>query len=297
MAKLNMGPVKAFSIMKTIFSGFEKVGSNKVDFKNYKRQINLFIGEYDAKMVVRYLHEKKQSQPNFSYNYFTDDDYRLKGLFWCDDQCKLLVAFSGLTIYVLLFFVFKYSMVFVPSTCIDNHHCVGDQPKVVLTDQDPTMKKTISVVGIRLYNSTDFKECICGVVWMDILTPEEFESCCEKVMEEFNIVDNDWLSDIFALRESWILTYYRIEFLLGHMRTTSRFESENHFFGQICNAKSTLVEFMAHYETAIEAQCHKHRKNDHESRYKCSELKSNYRVLESQASKIYTKKKISRYTN
>ncbi|XP_022031081.1 protein FAR1-RELATED SEQUENCE 2-like [Helianthus annuus] len=140
-----------------------------------------------------------------------------------------------------------YSMVFVPFTGIDHHHynvtfgaallasetadtyiwllrvflkAVGSQPKVVVTDQDPVMKKAISVVfvdmrqrlcmwhvmhklsvkvGVRLCNSTNFKECICGVVWTDILTPEEFESEWEAVIAEFNLEDNDWLSDIFAL--------------------------------------------------------------------------------------------------
>ena len=61
------------------------------------------------------------------------------------------------------------------------------------------------------------------------------------------------------------------------------------FFGQVCNSKATLVEFMTHYETAIEAQRHTHRKNDHESRYKRPQLKSNYQVLEGQAADIYTK--------
>ena len=72
-------------------------------------------------------------------------------------------------------FICRYSMVFVPFTGIDNHHCnvtfgaallasetadtyiwllrvflkaVGSQPKVVVTDQDPAMKKAISVVFI-----------------------------------------------------------------------------------------------------------------------------------------------------
>ncbi|XP_022007308.1 protein FAR-RED IMPAIRED RESPONSE 1-like [Helianthus annuus] len=170
-------------------------------------------------------------------------------------------------------------MVFVPFTGIDNHHCnvtfgaallasetadtyiwllrvflksIGSQPKVVVTNQDPVMKKAISVVfvdtkprlsmwhvmhklslkvGVRLCNSTNFKERICGVVWTDILTPEE---------------------------ESWIPAYYRMEHMSGLMRTTSRSESENHFFGQVCNSKATLVEFVTHYETAIEAQRHTH---------------------------------------
>ncbi|XP_021986924.1 protein FAR1-RELATED SEQUENCE 2-like [Helianthus annuus] len=135
MSKLNLGPIKAFNVMKTCFGGFEDMGASKVEFKNYKR-------------------------------------------------C---------------------SMVFVPFTGIDNHHCnvkfgatllasetadtyiwllrvflkaVGSQPKVVVTDQDPTMKK----VGVRLCNSTNFKERICGVVWTDILTPVEFESEWEAVI-------------------------------------------------------------------------------------------------------------------
>ncbi|XP_022024991.1 uncharacterized protein LOC110925344 [Helianthus annuus] len=80
-----------------------------------------------------------------------------------------------------------------------------------------------------------------------------------------------------------------MEEMSGLMQTTSRSESENHFFGQVCNSKATLVEFMAHYEIAIEAQRHTHRKNDHESRYKRPHLKSNYQLLEGQATDIYTK--------
>ncbi|XP_022023459.1 protein FAR1-RELATED SEQUENCE 5-like [Helianthus annuus] len=273
MSKLNLGPVKAFNVMKTCFGGFEDVGASKVEFKNYKRQINLFIGEYDADMVVKHLNEKKHSQPNFSYDYITDEDNRLKGLFWCDDQAKRNYhVFGDMISFDATYRSNKYSMVFVPFTGIDNHHCnvtfgaallasetadtyiwllrvflkaVGSQPKVVVTDQDPAMKKAISAVfvdtrhrlcmwhvmhklslkvGVRLCNSTNFKERICGVVWTDILTPEEFELESEMVIAEFNLEDNDWLSDIFALRESWIPAYYRMEPMSGLMRTTSKSE-------------------------------------------------------------------------
>ncbi|XP_022000690.1 protein FAR-RED IMPAIRED RESPONSE 1-like [Helianthus annuus] len=216
MSKLNLGPVKAFNVMKTCFGGFADVGASKVEFKNYKR----------------------------------------------------------------------YSMVFVPFTGIDNHHCnvtfgatllasktantyiwllrvflkiVGSQPKFGVTDQDPAMKKAISAVFV----DTRHRLCMWHVMHKlslktDILTPEEFESEWEAVIAEFNLEDNDWLSDSFALRESWIPAYYRMEHMSGLMRTTSRSESENHFFGQVCNSKATLVEFMMHYETAIETQRHTH---------------------------------------
>ncbi|XP_035832024.1 protein FAR1-RELATED SEQUENCE 5-like [Helianthus annuus] len=307
MSKLNLGPVKEFNVMKTCFGGSEDVGASKVEFKNYKMQINLFIGEYDTDMVVKHLNEKKHSQPNFSYGYITNEVNRLKGLSWCDDQAKRNYhVFGDVISFDAMYRSNKYSMVFVPVTGIDNHHCnvtfgaallasetadtyiwllrvflkaVGSQPKVVVNDQDPAMKKAISVVfvdtrhrlcmwhvmhklslkvGVWLCNSTNFKERICRVVWTNILTPEEFESEWEAVIAEFNLEDNNWLSDIFAIRESWIPAYYRMEHMSGLMRTTSRSDSENRFFGQVCNSKATLVEFMTHYETAIEAQRHTH---------------------------------------
>ncbi|KAJ0435897.1 putative transcription factor FAR family [Helianthus annuus] len=37
MSKLNLGPVKAFNVMKTYFGVFEDVGASEVEFENYKR--------------------------------------------------------------------------------------------------------------------------------------------------------------------------------------------------------------------------------------------------------------------
>ncbi|KAD5802416.1 hypothetical protein E3N88_13776 [Mikania micrantha] len=88
MSKINIGPVKAFNVMRTIFGGFEEVGATKEDCKNFKRELNLFIGEYDAEMAVSFLMKKKEHLPNFSCEYFTDDEDRLKGLFWADEDAK-----------------------------------------------------------------------------------------------------------------------------------------------------------------------------------------------------------------
>ncbi|KAK1415138.1 hypothetical protein QVD17_30910 [Tagetes erecta] len=270
MAKINIGPVRAFNVMRTIFGGFEEVGVSKNDCKNFKREINL------------------------------------------------------------------YSMVFVPFTGIDNHNnnvsfgaallasetaetykwllrcflkAFGKQPDVVVTDQDPAMKKAIeevfsgsrhrlcmwhvmhklsTKVGVTLCNTTDFKQRICDIVWTDSLSPSEFEVGWHSVIQDFDLSDNNWLGDIYDMRESWIPAYYRDELMSGLMRTTSRSESENHFFGQVFNVRSTLLEFLTHFETAIESQRHNQRKNDHDTRYTRPQLKTDF-VLEKQASQIYTK--------
>jgi len=88
MAKINIGPVRAFNIMRTIFGGFEEVGVSKNDCKNFKREINLFINEYDAEMMVGNLMKKKEHLPDFSCEYFSDDENCLVGLFWSDGESK-----------------------------------------------------------------------------------------------------------------------------------------------------------------------------------------------------------------
>ncbi|XP_076942223.1 protein FAR-RED ELONGATED HYPOCOTYL 3-like [Bidens hawaiensis] len=82
--------------------------------------------------------------------------------------------------------------------------------------------------------------------------------------------------------------YYREESMSGLMRTSSRSESENHFFDKFCNLRCTLVEFLSHFDTALDHQRHEHRKNDHDCRYKRAETWSNF-ALEKQASEIYTR--------
>ncbi|XP_076932150.1 protein FAR1-RELATED SEQUENCE 5-like [Bidens hawaiensis] len=53
LANINIGPVRAFNNMRTIFGGFDKVGATKVDCKNFKSDQNLYINEYDVEMVVQ----------------------------------------------------------------------------------------------------------------------------------------------------------------------------------------------------------------------------------------------------
>ncbi|KAM0053935.1 putative transcription factor interactor and regulator CCHC(Zn) family [Helianthus debilis subsp. tardiflorus] len=202
----------------------------------------------------------------------------------------------------------KYDMVFVPFTGIDNHNrnvtlgaallgsetadsyrwllrmyvkAFGVAPKVVVIDQDPAMKRAILDVlpdsrhrlcmwhiwekltpklGPVLCNTTDFKKTLAKIVWSDSISRNEFEEKWHAILSEY-----------------------------GLMRTTSRSESENHFFKQFCNPQSTLVEFFSHFETAMEAQRYEHRKNDHETRYNEDELWFPDFVLEEQALKLFTR--------
>ncbi|XP_022014771.1 protein FAR1-RELATED SEQUENCE 5-like [Helianthus annuus] len=144
LGTLNLGPVKAFNIMRKRYGGFENVGATKDDCKNFRARIHSYIGEYDADMVINRLTDKKQFMVDYSFVHSVDENKRLTGLFWADGLCKRNYAeFGDVISFDATFKTNKYKMVFVPFTGIDNH-CRN--PKVVITDQDPAMKQAIEAV-------------------------------------------------------------------------------------------------------------------------------------------------------
>ncbi|XP_035838082.1 protein FAR1-RELATED SEQUENCE 5-like [Helianthus annuus] len=267
--------------MRTLYGGFDKVGATKVDFKNFKRDLNRYIAEYDADMVIKRLRRKKEFMPNFSMEYLTTADGVLRALFWADgDTTRNFHMFGDVVSFDATYRRNKYNMMFVPFTGVDNHYrnvtlgaaiignetaetyswllnafwqAFGRAPPVIITDQDPAMRKAIqdtwpesrhrlcmwhimdkltTKVGANLCNSTDFKKRLCDIVWTDALLPEQFETEWGVILADFDLVNHEWLQSIYQIRDTWIPVYYRDEHMSGLMRTSSRSESENHFFGQ-----------------------------------------------------------------
>ncbi|XP_021984913.2 protein FAR1-RELATED SEQUENCE 2-like [Helianthus annuus] len=237
----NVGGLVTISIQyyENMYGGFGEVGASKVDCKNYRRDLNLYIGEYDAEMVVRRLIRKEECCPGFTCDYVIGEDRRLKGLFWADEQSKKIIQ-CLVTYLVLMLLINQTSMIWFLYYLL---------------------------VGPVLSANTDFNTRMTHVVWNDTIIPEDFETEWHSIMSTFGLENHEWLKDMYDLRFDWIPAYYQGEDLAGLMRTTSRCESENYFFGQICNPRCTLVEFFTHFETAMDIQRHEHRRNDHDTRY------------------------------
>ncbi|XP_076932170.1 protein FAR1-RELATED SEQUENCE 5-like [Bidens hawaiensis] len=175
MSTLNLGPVKAFNILGTKYGGFEEVGATKDYCKNFKQSLTCFIGEYDVEMVVQRLSWKKNCCDDYSFEYTVNNNGGLDHLFWTDEIPKKNYLAFEILYHLMLHLrpTSMYKMVFVPFTAIDNHcrnvtvgggllssesiesyscllkvfldsFCIAS--KVVVTDQDPSMKQTISLV-------------------------------------------------------------------------------------------------------------------------------------------------------
>ncbi|KAL4566585.1 hypothetical protein LXL04_030703 [Taraxacum kok-saghyz] len=334
---INMGPVRAFKLMKQNHGGYENVGASEVECKNFKRDLTSIIGEGDVDLVIEKMSKKREYLHDYSFDFFEDADGVLSGLFWADEESKRnYMAFGDVVGFDATYRTNKYMMVFVPFTGIDNHNkCVtfaaglicseskesykwlltcfkntyGKEPTILMTDQDPSIKEVIPEVfsdsvrhrycmwhisqkftkklGTNL-SKTGVLDRLHDLIWDERLTPNKFEIGWQNIMDEFGLHTIDWFTDMYEARESWIPAYFKDYHFSGLMRTTSRSECENKFFGSLTNTDMHLIEFVSNFETAMESQRHVQRKNDHLSRYTVPENKSKL-LMEEDALKVFTR--------
>ncbi|XP_074291766.1 protein FAR1-RELATED SEQUENCE 5-like [Silene latifolia] len=183
----------------------------------------------------------------------------------------------------------KYDMVFTPFTSVNHHRksvlfagclllheddisfqwtfqrfldCHGTkEPRFMITDQCPGIKKA-SLLYVAYYTKdhgqswfkdlcrdTDFLARFNAVVWDPDMEPSEFEEKWQKVISDFELEDNDWLTTMFDDRHHWIPAYHRDLALGCILRTTQRSKSTNSFFKRYENhfgSKSTMDQSAIH---------------------------------------------------
>ncbi|XP_060670969.1 protein FAR-RED IMPAIRED RESPONSE 1-like [Ziziphus jujuba] len=128
-------------------------------------------------------------------------------------------------------------------------------PKMIITDQDPTMTKAVAqslpntfhrycswhiLEKFSIYLNTityrdfykDFKYCI----W-ESERPEEFERKWASIIKNENLHDNEWLKSIFELRSRWVPAYVNHVFSVG-MSSSQRVESSHAFSRAIGNGEA-----------------------------------------------------------
>ncbi|XP_074298426.1 protein FAR1-RELATED SEQUENCE 5-like [Silene latifolia] len=116
------------------------------------------------------------------------------------------------------------------------------------------LKKLPEKVRPSICKETEFLKEINSCVWDEDVEPHEFEESWTSIVESHGLSENEWLKEKYCIRQMWIPAYFRGLFLGGLMRTTSRSESENHFFSNFTNPNLTLVEFWMQFESAMDAQ-------------------------------------------
>ncbi|KAI5418712.1 protein FAR1-RELATED SEQUENCE 5 [Lathyrus oleraceus] len=184
----------------------------------------------------------------------------------------------------------------------------GISPKTIITDQDAAIsnavakvfpkvnhhycmwhiKKKVPEYLSRVYHEhgefkNQFYKCI-----HQSTTVEEFDSDWEAMIDKYGLQDNQWLNNIFSIREKWIPAYVRHNFCAG-MSTTQRSESMNKYFKDFLNSSTSLSQFVTQYEKALDARYNKEREKTFTTRNSKPLLRTLY-PMEEETSKIYTRK-------
>ncbi|XP_052177200.1 protein FAR-RED ELONGATED HYPOCOTYL 3 isoform X2 [Diospyros lotus] len=182
----------------------------------------------------------------------------------------------------------------------------GQAPKVIITDQDKAMKSVISEV----FPSASHFFCLWHILgkvsetfshlikqhenfmakiekcihrsW----TREEFEKRWQKLVDRFELGENEWIQSLYEDRTHWAPTYLKDAFLAG-MSTAQRSDSVNCFFDKYMHKKTTVQEFLKQYEAILQDRYEEEAKADSDTWNRQATLKSPS-PFEKQMSGVYT---------
>ncbi|XP_052627140.1 protein FAR1-RELATED SEQUENCE 5-like [Lactuca sativa] len=316
LSSAKVGETTTYRLMCVIKGGCEFVDGLEIDWKIFTRDINCHIGGTDANLLITKLQNRKENVTNFTYEYKCDKK-QLNALFWADDTLKQnFELFGDVVSFDATYRTNRYCMVFVPFSDIDNHKrcitfgagllcredtnsyiwllrsflkCFGKAPIMVVTDQDPAMKKAIEIVSWETMNESDFKADFNSIVWDPKIFVNDFEMRWDALMVKYKLQDNKWMKDMFDLRSSWIPTYFKDVPMSGLMRTTSRSESENSAFNRVSHHGYTLNNFMNAFESVMERQRNNQIKFDFDTSTITPIIKTPLEDMEKHASMVYTR--------
>ncbi|GKD29705.1 FAR1-related sequence 5-like protein, partial [Tanacetum coccineum] len=161
------------------------------------------------------------------------------------------------------------------------------QPTFAVTDQDGALRKAILKVLGDVEADSDFRKDFHKLVLNVYITPEVFQERWHNLISKYNLGQNTWLSDMYAIRERWVPGYFRKLPFCGLMKTTSRSESSNAFFQVYSHHGNSLVHFMLCFESAMEKQRYTQRVLDNAPVEKTSVMLTQL-PIERHACEVYT---------
>ncbi|KAK9063805.1 hypothetical protein SSX86_017677 [Deinandra increscens subsp. villosa] len=187
MALNKIGATKAYKLRCAIKGGVHNVKGTSTEFKNFARDVRVFLNNVDAQLVVDTLSSRMSTMDNFFFYHVAVDD-ELRFIFWADGISRLnYESFGDVLAFDATYKTNQYGMIFVPFTGVDHHkRCVTfgaallcdettesyvllletflrahkKQPLLVLTDQDSAMKGAIK----RVFTESVHRLCMWHIM-------------------------------------------------------------------------------------------------------------------------------------
>jgi hypothetical protein len=192
----------------------------------------------------------------------------------------------------------------------------GKQPRSIITDQDKAMKSAIAQVlpdsrhrncffhiKQKCYNknlkvfakNNGLPEMFEDTVNFSV-TEEEFETLWQKMIAEFKLENNKYLSKMWDNRERFIPVYYKNDFF-PFIQSTRRSEGTNARFKNNVGPTYSLVSFLREYQRIVDVIRKKENIDDTQSKQKMPKQLHHGYTIEQQAAEIYNRNIFIKFMN
>ncbi|XP_022007329.1 protein FAR1-RELATED SEQUENCE 5-like [Helianthus annuus] len=207
-----IGATVAHRLQCSLKGGHQNVRGTKTDYKNAARDKRLFIGERDAQMIVDTMNARKSNLPNFFFE-FTVVGNELRSMFWADDVSKCnYEAFGDVLVSNVFHCVIQPALSYVYYDVFPAIAAVFDKSIHRLCMWHIVKKIPAKITGDSSSNA-DLRKSIHKLVWNMFITPAEFEERWQILMNGLELSDNNWLNEMFSIRDQWAPCYFR-EFMM-----------------------------------------------------------------------------------
>ncbi|KAI4333353.1 hypothetical protein L6164_018179 [Bauhinia variegata] len=145
----------------------------------------------------------------------------------------------------------------------------GRAPNAIITDQNEAIKRAIEVVlpearhrwclwhlmkrvpeKLKRYSQYESIKMDLQAAVYDASSKDDFIQSWKKMIEAYDLHDNEWLNGLYDERHCWVPAYLKDTFWAG-MSTIERRENMHAFFDGYLNLKTTLKEFLEQYDNAL----------------------------------------------
>ncbi|KAJ8770530.1 hypothetical protein K2173_018021 [Erythroxylum novogranatense] len=326
---------KMYAAMAQQFAEYKSVVGLKNDAKNPFDKGRMTLEATDAKILLDFFTLMQNINSNFFYAIDLGEDQRMKNLFWVDAKSRHdYVNFCDIVSLDTTYVRNKYKMPLALIIGVNQHYqfillgCAlisdesaatyswlmqtwlraigGQAPKVIITDQDKTIKSVIS----EIFPSA--RHCFClwsilgkiaenlaHVIKQHENLTEKFEKCIfrswtedefikrwQKILDRFELKENEWMQSLYEDCERWVPIYMKGLCLAG-MSNVRRSESINSYFDKYVHKKTTVQEYVKQYEAILQERYEEEAKADSDTWNKQPTLKSPS-PLEKSVSGFYT---------
>ena len=99
------------------------------------------------------------------------------------------------------------------------------------------------------HSSNHFASDLGNYVY-DYEDEDEWLDAWNNMLKEYDLLDNEWLTEIFSVKEKWAMVYGRHMFTTD-MKSTQRSESVNSVLKKYLKPKYDLLQFFGHYSRLL----------------------------------------------